>query len=1031
MLRGFLSNHVFANLTFAVVLVVGFLSYQLLPKQQDPEMNFNWIAIETPFPGASAEDVEKLVTDPLEEAIKKIADTRFISSTSQSGHSSILVRFHEIPERAFDKRIIDLRREIRNKEKELPEETEDPFVFEVTSSNGFPTAMVVVQGEADDENLRRQARFVREDLERIKGVDGVQKTGLHDPEIHVRFRPQELHGLGVTPIQLADTVATRFKDLSGGSIQMEGEAWLVRFQGTTPDPEEIAQWPIATAAGEIPLGRVAEVVRARKKAEKLTRFNGKPAVLFALTKQANTNILKLTDKIRAYVERRQALRAATGVNVAMVNDQTHMTRNALKVMENNAAVGLLLVMLVTWVFMGSRIALLIGIGIPFCLAGTFGLILAVGGTVNVMVLLGVVISLGMLVDDAVVVVEAIHMRMERGMQAMDAGIAALHEVFAPVTASVLTTMAAFLPLVLLPGILGTFMRTIPLVVSAALALSLVEAYWMLPAHVDATGADKARKTFMTRFRLRLTRRIRTLYIRALAKVLRWPKLSLALAALPFSAAVAIVAAGLVRFEFFAMDPIPLFYVNVEMAPGARLENTMDATVAAEKEVTKRLRPGEALAVASYAGFMFTETAPMAGERFGQVLVSLESDRNIRERTVHEIVEAMRADVTAIAGPINVSFLKLSGGPPTTRPISVKVRGETFDQIRPAVTTLKKILADMPAVTDVADNDAAGGRELVIRPESDAVRRAGLTPVHIKRLSRLLADGEVVSSIQDKGEKVEVRVLARPDAFSGPDQFFNAPVVLPTGETALLGELTTHEIRRGLQGIRHWDYRRAITVEADLDKTQMDEVTANDAIKAAWEEVQERHPGVDLDFSGSLDDITESMDAIATLFLFGIGVMYMILGTQFRSYFQPFMILLTVPMAFTGVVFGLLLSGHPLSLYTLYGVVALSGIAVNSSIVLISAANQRKKAGMTVLHAIVFAARRRVAPIIITSLTTIAGLSSLALGLGGHSLMWGPVATSIVWGLGFSTMLTLFMIPLLYWTFMRRGELREKKDRSTR
>jgi multidrug efflux pump subunit AcrB len=246
-----------------------------------------------------------------------------------------------------------------------------------------------------------------------------------------------------------------------------------------------------------------------------------------------------------------------------------------------------------------------------------------------------------------------------------------------------------------------------------------------------------------------------------------------------------------------------------------------------------------------------------------------------------------------------------------------------------------------------------------------------------------------------------------------------PVALPGGGEMALGDLVRDEIATGRGNIRHYNLRRTITVEADLDKAQLDTVAANRRIQEAWRAIETQHPEISLDFSGELDDIQESLDSIYVLFLFGIGLIYAILGTQFKSYFQPFMILATVPMAFTGVVLGLLVTGNPLSLYTLYGVVALAGIAVNAAIVLISAANDRLEAGMSLLHATVYAARRRVVPILITSLTTIAGLFSLATGLGGRSLIWGPVATAIVWGLAFSTVLTLFVVPLLYCNVMGR------------
>ena len=288
--------------------------------------------------------------------------------------------------------------------------------------------------------------------------------------------------------------------------------------------------------------------------------------------------------------------------------------------------------------------------------------------------------------------------------------------------------------------------------------------------------------------------------------------------------------------------------------------------------------------------------------------------------------------------------------------------------------------------------------------------------------RLHVDGEIVAQMRDEGEKLEVRVRAAPRGAADIASILDDPIALPAqpGEaarTTTLRSLVRTQTSTGKGVIKHYNLRRSITVEADIDRKLTDTVAVNKAIRAEWDKVRARYPQTTLDFSGELDDIQESLDAMRVLFLLGVGLIYVILAAQFRSYWQPAMILVTVPLAFAGVVFGLLVSGNPLSLYTMYGVIALTGIAVNSAIVLIDAANQRRRQGMSVLHASVYAARRRVVPILITSFTTIAGLFSLAFGLGGKSLVWGPVAASIVWGIGFSTVLTLFVMPVLYWALM--------------
>jgi len=1025
MLKRLFQNHVLANLTFALVLMVGFLSYNLMPREQDPTINFNWIDITTVLPGATAEDVEKRVTEVIEKKIRKVTDVKFVSSVSRESISNILVRFEDISERIFDKRVADLRREVQDAEDELPDDSTTPFVFEITSSNAFPSATLAIVGPADDENLRRQAENIKKDLEKIKGADRIMDTALHDPELQINFIPERLEEAGVSPSQLADTVARTFQDFAAGTTRINDQSWLVRIVGRDSDPSYLASLPVAGVDGEIPLGNLAEVVRAREESSASVRYNGKPAIMLAITKKERANTLDLVAKITEYVEQRNRFRDQTGVDLVLIDDQTEITRNALNIMQTNALLGLIMVLFVTWLFLGSRISMLTTLGIPFILAGTFWILRSLDQTLNVSVLLGVVISLGMLVDDAVVVVESIYYRLQRGAAVMDAVIDSLKEVVAPVTTAVLTTMAAFLPLMLLPGILGKFMLIIPMVVTIALALSLVEAYWMLPAHILGANVNFKRPSRIQKMRTNALHWIRVKYTKLLIRAMRWPKTLLITISLTFVGAIYGAMNGHVKLDFFASDPLRIFYVNLEIPAGTPLDVTLDKVLQVEQKIRTQVKPEEVRNILSYSGQLFTETTPFFGDHYGQVLVALKPKSN-GMRSVDDMIESMRSTIEATPGPSKISFLRLAGGPPTTKPIIIKVRGDDTATIRLAAADLKQIMRHDPYIRDITDDDSRGQMELSMRVNQDAARRAGISPAEISRTLRLLVDGEIVAKMQDRGEELEVRVLAKPTTLSDVNRLGNHTLPLPDGGRIALKELLHTETKPSLGNIRHYNFRRTITVEADLDKKQTDTVTANGRIQDEWEKIRGNYPSIDLDFSGELDDIQESIDSIQVLFLFGVGLMYMILGTQFKSYFQPLMILATVPMAFTGVVIGLIITDNPLSLFTMYGVVALAGIAVNAAIVLISAANERLQNGMSLLHATLYAARRRVIPILITSMTTIAGLFSLATGLGGTSLIWGPVATAIVWGLMVSTVLTLFVIPLLYRIFMRDNGRRKQQ-----
>lgn len=1017
-----LTNHPLVNIFFVVVVLMGLLSYVTMPREQDPEINFNWVNVNTVLPGASAENMEKLVTSPLEDSIRNVQDVRFVTSSSRESVSSILVRFRSISDRTYDKRVNDLRREIQNKaNQELPQEAEDPMVLELTTSNGFPTAFVMVVGQSDNEYLRQQARFIKEDLEAIKGVDKVNASGLHDPEMHVEFDPYALASRGIRASDVADALTTAFRDTSAGSVQVADAQWLVRVEGTTADPEKLAQFNIVSKKGSqqpIRLSDVAEISRGREKATQLVSFNGRPAVSLAITKVSGINTINLVERLNQYMSDKNQQLNANGVELILADDQTVQTRNALSVMQRNALLGLLLVLAVCWLFLGIRIALMVTLGIVFSIAGTFWILNITGNTLNVSVLLGIVIVLGMLVDDAVVVVEAIYYRIQRGMSGLDASLGALGEVALPVTSAVMTTMAAFLPLMLLPGILGKFMFVIPFVVTLGLLVSLIEAFWILPAHVislpGGTGQSKDKKVSR---RVRVTRLLRLKYAKILCHIMRRPRRYLLLGLGVFLTAIGVMASGKIKTEFFIFDPIRLFYVNVDMPADASLQKTLKQTTAVEKIVRQFIEEKEIRAITSLAGIKFTETEPLYGDQYGQIQVSL-NPKVKNGRSVSEIVNSMRAVILNTPGDAVLSFLEVSGGPPSGRPISVKVRGDDFVELRSATEAVKGLVMDIKGTRNITDNDVIGRSEMVLELDTENIQRLGLDPGLVLRLLRLHLDGEIVAFMQSTGEKIELRVRGIPRNRQDIETVLNDPVSLPSGDVVTFNTLFKKTVSKGRSTIRHYNLRRAITVEADIDRQAIDTKAVNEQLQAAWQPLRSEYPNTDLDFSGELDDIEESMNAMKGLFILGLGLIYLILATQLRSYFQPLLILLTVPMAFTGVIYGLWITGNPMSLYTMYGVIALTGIAVNGAIVLMDAANTRIRSGMRPLHATVYAARRRVVPIIMTTITTIAGLFSLAAGFGGKSLLWGPVASSIVFGLLVSATMTLFMMPVMYRYFMR-------------
>lgn len=1011
-LRRFLANHVLANLTFVLILVLGALAYMDMPRARDPNINFNWISITTVLPGASSIEVEKRITDPIEDTIsRKVKNIRFVSSTSRDGVSNISLRFNEISSKEFEKRTADLRREVQSVANgQLPDQASDPYIIEITSSSGFPTAMVALTAESIDENFRRYAVLLQKELERMPGVDTALMQGIEDPELHIAFYPDRLEAVGVTPAALSATIRGYFNDSSVGDIEMDEGRWMLRLEGTSGSLDELAQFPIVGASGVVPLGKLADIYRTTSEPSFYARFQQQPAVLLSVTKQDDGNTLDIIANINSYIKERNKEIANDGFKLVLVDDQTITTRDAIGRMQQNAAIGLSLVVLVTFLFLGGKISLLTSIGIPFTLAATFLILNLAGMGLNNAVLLGVVIALGMLVDDAVVVVETIYYRMQRGADGMDAAIEALREVASPVLTSVLTTIAVFLPLMLLPGIVGQFMRVIPLVVCTALILSLVEAFWMLPAHVAALKKDNSPESNMQRRRRLATRYIRHRYSLWLIGVMRRPLLAFAGIAALGTLAITLLASGALKTNFFAADPFPLFYVNAELPAGATLQQSLETALALEEKALEVLSPEEVRASIAYSGQMLTETEPLFGDNFAQVFVSLNPTLQ-GGRSIYPIIEEVEKAVGTTLGAANVSVFVLKDGPPIGQSISMKIRGDDFADIQAVVDKARAEMERSGLFSNINIDFKAGTPELLLSLNGDAIQRAGLSPDVVTSSLQSLVDGSLLSRYQQRGEEVDIRLVNRQPSPSIPS-LLQQTLATPDGGNIALADLLNVQYGKGYQNIRHYDFLRNITISADIDEQKTDTVAANALLLNYWQEIKAEHPSIRVDFSGELDDINESLEGMGALFIMGLGLIYLIMGTQFRSYWQPLMVFAAIPLAFIGVVFGLVLTSNPLSMMTLYGVVALSGISVNSAIVLISATNSRLQSGMSPLHASIYAARRRVVPILITSITTIAGLASLALGIGGKSLLWGPVATAIVSGLIFSTVLVLIVIPLL-------------------
>lgn len=1013
LIRKFYKSTVLANLVSIIVIISGIYSFIALPKTRMPEINFNWVTIICAYPGATTNDVEKLVTNEIENAIKGISDLKYVSSTIKPGLSSTLIRFYDLDENDFNKRLQSVKDEVNKVKNKFPSQVEDPFVVEITSSNGYPQANLIVSRHSYDETLRSQTKNIVDELKDIPEIDSIEVSGLLEPELQVLFDPSNLLKHNINPSQVVSTISEYFKDLSLGEQNIDGYKWSASFKGISSKADNLSEIPIIGSDGSLLLKEVASIHQGLSRPNVLVDYNNEPAVMLAIKKKKNSNTIDLMEKVKAYVENKNIKQDEHGVAIKIIDDRTTETHSSLGLMQNNAIIGFLMILATTWLFLGSIVAGYVTLGIACIIAATFIFLLIFNISLSMNALLGIIIASGMLVDDAVVMTEALYFHILAGKKDFDIIKASLYEIFAPITSSVFTTIAAFLPLVLLPGILGKFMQVVPIICTIALLLSLIEAYWLLPVHLSNNRELILGYSKRHNWRKGLISKIRVYYMRYLLYFTRKPYPLIKLLAALSIVALLLLSLGFIKYDFFARDPLKLFYVSIDVKEkNSSLSNTFVLTKQVRDIIEQEINSKISRNITSYAGVSFTKDGVSFNNQVGQILVSLD------ESTSGSDLERIKSNISKKLNksqlPIEHEILLLGSGPPTSKPISIKVTGNNFDDIYLGASKLISELENIEGVNNINIKGLDVNNQLSIEPKIEQIQKFGLSINEVLSNIQLLFERNTVKEIYLNGEQYDVVVGQYDPEISSIHELENYILSNQKGKKIKLSQLVNFIEQEQYTSIKHFDFKRTFILEADLDQNINNTLAVNNKIKKIWNKMDRSEiPLVGISFIGKVDDIKEAINSMPTLFALGIAIMYLIISTQFNSYTKPFLIIATIPLAFIGVIYATAISGHAVSLYTLYGVIALTGISINSSIVMISAANKNLERGMLPSHAILFAAKRRILPIIITSTTTIAGLFSLAVGIGGYSKIWGPLASAIVWGLVFSTILTLFVIPQLF------------------
>ncbi|MGQ7248429.1 efflux RND transporter permease subunit [Halomonas sp. V046] len=1026
-LIGFFTRHkVAANLVMLVMLMGGALGLSRMNIQFFPDFALDIVSVSTVYSGASAEDVEQGITIPLEQRLRSIDGLKRMTSTSAQGVSNITLEFEEGSDPIL---ALDDAREQVDGFTNLPADAEEPRVSR--AENYEPVVRLLVSGDVDSAALRALARrFENELLER--GIDRVDIAGLPEQQISVEVPVERLGQLDLTLPEIADRLDGMSLDLPAGLLGDQDGTRELRAVEQRRDAQSFGD--IAVLGGErvrLALGDIA-VLRQEARPRQVTLGHaGKPAVELLLQRSESGNVLDSAEAFNRWLdETRPTLPASVTLEV---HDETWaLISDRIGLLISNGIGGLLLVLVLLYLFLPARVALWVAIGIPTAFLGAMAVFWVIGGSINMISLFALIMALGVIVDDAIVVGEDADAHLRAGEAPRLASAGAARRMLWPVVASSLTTVAAFMPLLLVSGIIGNILGDIPVVMICVLIASLLECFVVLPAHlrnafVARRPGVEPRHHWLGRIRGRFDQGFDGFrqgpFRRFSAFTLRHRGATLASAIALVLFTLGLMAGGRLAFNFFPTPEPNVLYANVSFATGtsedrvARMLEDMNEALA---QTEAALGPGLiAESVTRHGATLAAGAEGRRGDNVGSIMVELiaSDDRSVRNST---FIREWRSRLPQPAGLDSLTVVERSGGPPG-KDVNVRLTGDSAESLKLAAQSLTRSLGQIPGVLDPED-DMAWGREQLIYSVNAYGEALGLTTRELGRQLRAAFDGVLVQSYQDGADEIEVRVLL-PEAQR--ERLASLPrlqIRVDDGRLVPVEQVMHLSHRQGFEALRHADGELAVEVSADLDTEITATATVLEALEASVLPALSERYHLSYSFEGQSADQRETFADMRTGLLVGLGLMYVVLAWVFSSWSLPLIVMATIPLALVGALLGHWFMGLDLTMLSLFGLFGLSGIVVNNAIILVTFYRHQRDAGLAIDAALNEAVVQRVRAVLLTSMTTIGGLMPLLFETSLQAQFLIPMAVTIAFGLGMATLLVLAVIPVLlsYVEHLRAG-----------
>jgi HAE1 family hydrophobic/amphiphilic exporter-1 len=1006
-------NPVAVKLLMLAVIAGGVYTALTATREFFPAFETNLITVTVPYPGATPDEIEKSVTLPIERGLQDLRDVKEIRSTVSEGFSTTIVEL-ETDASDPDKILNDVRGHFDRVKPDLPEGVEDPSVAMVEPL--LPVIAVVLFGDVTEYQLRDSAIDVRNDLQTIPGIARIAVSGIRKREIWVEVQPSALEANGLTFAEVGQAIASSNLDLPGGQVKSSNGNIRIRTKAETDRADELEQLQVRSRldGATTRLGEIANVKEAFEDRVTSGRFQGQRAVQLVVFKGEEEDALDIAQAIRAYVSEHPTIRGGA-ISLDTTLNLSRFIQQRLELLSRNALWGLLLVGITLAIFLDLRVAFWVAAGLPISLCGTLIVMSFWGISVNLMSMFGMIVVMGLIVDDAIVIGENIFTKIREGRPAMEAAIEGTREVSLPVVAAVLTTIVAFAPLAFLEGAMGTIFRQLPMVMIAALAISLVEAFVILPSHLSHGKRSTRPPSPMVRAKHRmLEENLPAFYEPILRFVLRWRYPALAATFLYGAVVIGMVQGGIIPYVFIQEEDAETIMVTLEMAAGTTERRTTEVIEAIEAIIVEEPEVASAYAVVGAAFDDRGQSNSADPSTLGQLTVELlpgETRERDGLRSSNELLAQFRRQTAAIPGIDKLAFLAQSGGAGGPE-LEIRVSGEEFSVLRDAVQYVRDEVGQFEGVFQIEDNLKIGKLEVQLEL-LDTAPALGLTTRDLALLIRSALYGFEAQKLQDERGEIKVRVVLPEASRISLAHLERLRVPTPTGGRVPLMEVASLNTKRGFGTLARVNGKRAISITADVDEATANAYDVVEKLRERLADIGERFPGTSISFEGQQRDQTDAFGSLVIGFPAALLGIYAIIAILFRSYLQPLIVMAAIPYSLVGALLGHYIVGYPFTLLSMIGSVALAGIVVNDSLLLVDFVNRARLRGMPLVEAVVHGGKARLRAIVLTSLTTISGLAPMMLEQSFQAQFLIPMAVSIIFGLGFATGMTLLLLPVLY------------------